>query len=327
MNTHVRWWRLLAPLLLIGGAQAAQRSCEYRMLPGQLYAHGLLEQGMTMPLYLDAYLPTTCTDGAPGSVPPVILFPGGGFGDKVAGRRSPPIVQMADGLARAGFAVFVSEYRPRSWRGIPAVSETKTEEELAEYMAMAAEGPYPVETAVAALIAVEDAFKLKGWIRGKAGEYQLDLMTQGVIGPSSGSTVSLSMEYMGDNLAEGVANMHAVVDLWGDFYPHTMMMPGESPLLIVAGTKDLLIDYELTTDIMHRAFIADVEASRITMPGVGHGLVEADLFNRKVVGTDMTIFEVIVQFFEAKLRLFGRQVWPPAGQGYEMTAEADAPMH
>ncbi|HJV69109.1 hypothetical protein [Ideonella sp.] len=315
------WWLLV---MLACRAHAAQLSCEYRTQLDQLYAYGQMEQGVQMPLRLDAYLPTTCSN-APGVMhPPVMLLPGGGFGDTVVGKRQPPIVQMAVELARAGFAVFVAEYRPRLWHDVAPVSETMTPDELEAYKALAAQGPYPVSTAVEALMAVEDAFKLQAWIRSRGADDQLDLAAFGMMGPSSGATTSLSMAYMGDNLGVGDAGLHAVVDLWGDFFPHETMMPGEAPLLVVAGTADALIDYPLTTDTMHRAFLTGVDASRITMPGVGHGLVDADIFNRMVDGTGMTVFEVIVQFLEARLRPLGGQVWPPAGQGNEMTTAPSA---
>lgn len=48
------------------------------------------------------------------------------------------------------------------------------------------------------------------------------------------------------------------------------------------------------------------------MPGVKHGLDDADIFNRLMVGTNLTIFQSMVQFLEAKLRPATRQKWPPA---------------
>lgn len=326
MKPFGRCGRLAALLCLVVAAcsaHAVQRHCNFRTELDLLYAYGLMEQGVQMPLRLDAYLPTACDVGPAAKSAPVMLLGGGGFSDHVVGRRYPPIVQMAVELAGAGFAVFVAEYRPRFWNGQAPVSETMTDEELEAYRAMAAQGPYPVETAVAALMAVEDAFKLQAWIKTKGDDYVLDLAEFGMMGPSSGATTSLSTAYMGDDLGIGDAGLHALVDLWGDFYPHETMVTGESPLLIVAGTADAVIDYALTTDTMQRASLTGVDASRITMPGIGHGLADADIFNRMVEGTGMTVFEVIVQFFEAKLRPQNRQAWPPAGQGSEMTT---APM-
>lgn len=323
MNTIDRPWRIVAPWLLLTaacGLQAAQRNCEIRVELGLPYGQGLLEQGMQMPLQVDTYQPLLCAANPTEATPAIVLFPGGGYGDKVAARDSPPIVQMADGLARAGFAVFVAEHRPRYWHGFQSVSETKTEEELDELRRRAAEGPYPPESAVQGLIAAEDAFKLRQWIVAQAAAYQLDVARFGVIGPSSGASTALTMEYMGDNLALGQADMQALVDLWGDFYPHTDMQASESPLLVVIGTADQLVDYEETTDLMLRAAGEGIEASRITMPGVVHGLPAADIFNRQLLDSEMTIFEAIVQFFEAKLRPWPGQVWPPAGQGFEMVA-------
>lgn len=323
MNTIDRPWRIVAPLLLVcWAAHAAQRNCAHQRVPDQLYAQGLLEQAQLMPLLVDAYQPLACASEPAEKAPPIILFPGGGFGDRVAARDSPPIRQMAEGLAQAGFVVFVAEHRPHSWHGLRSVSETKTEEELDELRRRAAEGPYPPESAVQGLIAAEDGFKLRQWIAGQAAAYWVDTTRMGIIGPSSGAATALTIEYMGDGLALGQAGMQALVDLWGDFYPHTEMQAGEAPLLVVIGTEDPLVDYAQTTDLMLRAQSQGIEASRITMPGVAHGLPAADIFNRRLAGSEMTVFDAVVQFFEARLRPWGGQVWPPAGQGFEMVAEA-----
>lgn len=155
---------------------------------------------MQMPLQVDAYQPLVCTANPAEVTPAIVLFPGGGYGDKVPARDSPPIVQMADGLARAGFLVFVAEHRPRFWHGFQSMSETKTEDELDELRRRAAEGPYPPESAVRGLIAAEDGFKLRQWIVEQAPVYRLDATRFGIIGPPSGASTALTMEYMGNNL-------------------------------------------------------------------------------------------------------------------------------
>lgn len=70
---------LFALSLAALGAQASQRVCEYQLIPTQVYATGLLEQGLQLPLLVDSYLPTNCSDGPAGVVQPVLLIPGGGF--------------------------------------------------------------------------------------------------------------------------------------------------------------------------------------------------------------------------------------------------------
>lgn len=318
MNRTGRLWRIAAPLALLC---APAWGCEVRVEPDQLYAEGQMELGLKMPLKVDAYRPVACTVGLAARVPPIILFPGGGFGDRVAARHAPAIQEIADALARAGFVVFVAEHRPRVWHGVASVSETKTKDELDELRRRAAQGPYPPDSAVQGLIAAEDAFKLRRWIVSQAATYQLHTGRFGIIGPSSGAATALTTEYMGDDLGLGEADMRAVVDLWGDFYPHTDLEAGEAPLLVVIGTADALVDYAQTTDLMARAAEVGVEASRISMPGVGHGLPAADIFHRRLRGSELTVFDVIVRFFRAKLLPRSGESWPPEGQGREMVTD------
>lgn len=315
-----RWWRIAAPLFLLSCAAQAAPGCAVHRVTDLLYGEGLMEFGVQMPLKVDAYRPQGCTLEVMQRVAPIILFPGGGYGERVAARHAPAIQEIADGLASAGFAVFVGEHRPRVWHGLASVSETKTPQELDELRRRAKDGPYPPESAVQGLIAAEDAFKLRRWITEQADTYRVDTARFGIIGPSSGAATALTMAYMGDDLALGEADMQAVVNLWGDFHPHTDMQEGESPLLVVIGTADQLIDYGQTSDLMARAAEQGIEASRITMPGVAHGLPAADIFHRRLLGSGQTIFEAIVQFFQAKLRPWGGRAWPPTGQGFEMVA-------
>lgn len=302
-------------------AMAAQRECLYRVDAAQVYGIGLLEQATWQPLLLDAYLPTSCADGPPGRLPVVLVVPGGGF--NWVERDRPRIVEIADGLARAGFATFVIEHRVREWHGLAAVSETlDTQAEIDAFKLRLRGSPYPGDQHYQALIATEDGLKAVQWVREQAGRYGLAPERLGLLGGSSGACTVLGMAYSADEmLLAPLTYAWAVVDMWGDFYPHTDLKPADPPLLILAGTEDPVIAYPDTTDLMRRSARVGVQGSRITMPGVAHGLDDARLFERHLVGSDLTLFEAIVQFLEAKLRPEWRQLWPPAGQGLEMTAE------
>ena len=303
------------------GSQAAGRTCSYTVTSSIIYGTGLLEQGLQLPLLMDAYLPTTCNDGAAGVVPPLILIPGGGF--NWVQRDRPKIVEIADGFARAGFAVFSIEHRINDWNGYAPVSESKTPAELKAYQPLLKKSPYPGDQHLSALIAMEDGFKARDYIAAHAASFNIDMSRLGLVGGSSGSFTALGMEYSGDDLNVGILDARALVDMWGDFYPHTHMKNGDSPLLILAGTEDPVVDYALTTDTMKRAKAVQVDASRISLPGVKHGLDDANIFTRKIQGTNMTVFEGMVAFTESKLTPERGIVWPPAGQTREMWAEPD----
>lgn len=326
MKTKLMSWAsalLLAMMATTTSSHAASRSCEYQVIPDQIFATGLLEEGLRLPLPLDAYLPTTCADGPVGRTPALILIAGGGF--NFVQRNRPKIVEIADGFARAGFAVFSIEHRVEDWNGYAAVSETKNSAELKAYQRSLKKSPYPGQQHFNALIAMEDGMKAKAWIAERADEFNLDMTRFGLVGGSSGACTVLGMEYTGEDIGLGIVDAQALVDMWGDFYPHTQMRTGEAPLLVLAGTEDPVIAYDSTTDMMRRAKAVQVDASRITMPGVKHGLDDADIFNRKVVGTDLTSFQAMVAFLENKLMPERGTVWPPVGQTREMMAEEYPP--
>jgi acetyl esterase/lipase len=306
-------------------AMAAQRECTYQVQSAQVYGTGTLEGGLQLPLLLDAYLPDACADGPAGIVPPIVLIPGGGF--NWVQRDRPRIVEIADGLARAGFAVFAIEHRVREQQGLSPVSETlDTPEEVTAFKRRIRHSPYPGDQHFQALVAMEDGLKAVTWVRERAAVYGLDAANLGLLGGSSGACTVLGMAYSADEMQmKPLVGARAVVDMWGDFYPHTDLKAGNAPVLVLAGTEDPVIPYEQTTDLVKRARRVGVEASRITMPGVKHGLDDADIFHREIVGTDITVFEAIVQFLEARLRPQGGQVWPPTGQTREMTSETDPP--
>ncbi|WP_374672976.1 alpha/beta hydrolase [Ideonella sp.] len=306
-------------------AAAAQRECTYQVQTALQYGTGTLEGGLQLPLLLDAYLPVACADGPPGAVPPVVLIPGGGF--NWVQRDRPRIVEIADGLARAGFAVFSIEHRVREQQGLVPVSETlDTPQEVTAFKRRIRHSPYPGDQHFQALVAMEDGLKAVAWVRDRAQVFGLDAQHLGLLGGSSGACTVLGMAYSADEmLMSPLTGAQAVVDMWGDFYPHTDLKSGNAPVLVLAGTEDPVIPYEQTTDLVQRARRVGVEASRITMPGVKHGLDDADIFHREIVGTDITVFEAIVQFLEARLRPQGGQVWPPTGQRREMTADEPPP--
>lgn len=321
MWSGLRWCAGMALAVWVCGAQAAQRNCQYDTHYDLQYGQGTMTNGVMMPLKLDAYLPRDCVPAPLTKYPSVIVLPGAGFGTRVAFRKSPDLIQIAEGLASDGFAAFIASYRPHVWHGETAVSETMTDQQLQAYRELVQGGPYSVEASMSALIAVEDTYKIPKWLRTKAAQFKLNPDIVGVMGASSGATTAVSMTYMGDNLGEGPPGIKATVNLWGDFYPHGFMTPGEGPSLTVIGTKDAVIPYAQTTVLMHQAFLTDVDASRITMPGVGHGLPDGDIFHRIVSGTDMTIFDVIVLFFETKMQPQVGQKWPPPGLTREMTTD------
>lgn len=321
MQSRKRWGAVLLAMGLAGAAHGAQRSCDYVVQSGQQYATGLLEHGVSQPLYIDAYLPVQCQDGPVGHAQPVMLIAGGGF--NTIQRDGEQMVEIADGLARDGFAVFAIDHRLRLWHGLRAVSETKSPAELDAYYrrVISNKSPYGGDQHFQTLIAMEDGYKAISWIRSRAVDYSLDVQSFGLLGTSSGASTVLSLEYGGDDTGFAPLRSKAVVDLWGDLYPHAYLERAESPLLVVAGTADRVIKYEQTTDLMGRASQVGLDATRITMPGVSHGLDDADIMHRMVVGTDLTIYEAVLRFLEATLRGVTLPAWPPEGQTREMVAQ------
>jgi len=278
----------------------ASRVCSWVTDKNKAYGKGLLQSGAEVKLKLDAYVPISCDDGPVGARPWVLMVPGGGFA-KVS-RSDPEFVPLAEGLAAAGYAVFIMEHRLRDNTGDPPASETQTDEQIDTLWDLWATSPYVPGQHYHAMIGGEDAHKALKWIRKKAVTYGLDSNRAGMLGGSSGAVITMTTAYESNQRGWKNPNLKAVADLWGDLYPHEDIEAGEPDLLIVHGTNDTKVPYATTDGILSQAASVGVPAERITMEGASHGMSSADIFNREAYPpATPTVFDAIVEFFDRKL--------------------------
>jgi len=287
---------------------AAHADCTYRSVPDLQYGTGKLEGGKSMPLYLDAYIPETCNGMLVREVPPVGVIHGGAF--RVGSRKDPAITKLAIELAKQGFATFSIEYRMEGDK--PVLEDSNAREFIRKLYNNVTPKEYEWITKHAsingpqkpllAMVATEDALKAKEWVNAHQERFNIQTRNWGLIGGSAGAATALQLAYTGDDIFKKPQDTNAVVDLWGNMYPKTYIDNNEANLLIVHGTKDPVVEYQYSTELLEAAKKAGLEAHRITVEGAGHGFGSIDIFTEKVAGTNATIFEAITAFFDQQLR-------------------------
>jgi alpha-L-fucosidase 2 len=220
-------------------------------------------------LRLDAFVP----DG-PGPFAAVIMVHGGGWntGDKSGGRSKGLMAPMDEPLSRAGFAWFEINYR------------------------LAPKYLYP-----ACLDDVETAIR---WVKAHAAEYHLDPSRIALAGESAGGhLVDLAGARADDSTrVAAVVSFYGVYDLvalakakgaggnLGQLFGITeldgrttpllqaasaaaYLKPGLPPFLLVHGSADPKVPYQLDVDFRAKLLALHVPCDLITIPGGGHGMI------------------------------------------------------
>lgn len=285
------------------GAQAAESKpfCDVETIIDLQYGTGATQNG-DMPLYLDAYIPVRCNGKPMKDAPPVGIVHGGGF---IGGDKGGTRAEMGLYLAERGFAAFSINYR---LQGDKPTSEHFTAKEmealLKKYVPKSDVKETPEETArvfYLGSIATEDAIKAKKWVNANKNRFRINTEKWGVVGGSAGAATVLNMGYGADDIFKEPQKMSGVVAMWGDM-PAPLMEAGEPPLLIIHGTEDQTVPYERSTILLERAKKVGIPVTRLTGEGLGHSLAPQGIFKAKVPGTDTSMMDAIVVFFDKTLR-------------------------
>ncbi|MBC8066158.1 MAG: alpha/beta hydrolase [Chlorobia bacterium] len=199
-------------------------------------------------LKLDLYRASTSAK-APG----VVLIHGGGF---TGGSKGGQTGSLSRYLAERGFVCVDINYRLQ--RDIGG----------------------PIRDAI--LAAVEDAGKALDWMVANADRYGIDKKRLAIGGSSAGAITALFSTY-GDNRSK--VPVKAVIDLWGGMYgQQSAMKKGDPPMLIIHGTEDRVVSYQLAEALMVRAKEVGVSTELKKVVGAGHGMrldgkFEGETFN------------------------------------------------
>ncbi len=197
--------------------------------------------GGTKDLRLDVYRPA---DDSTFDRPVLVGIHGGGF---VTGSRSDLVVSaVCRSLASRGQVCVSIDYRlvPDDPPGT---------------------GP-PIVRAIDA--AVEDAVAAVAWVRANAGELGVDPDRLSVGGSSAGAITALLVGFTTDGVP-----VRRVVDLWGGMYEEVgQVTAGGPPVMIVHGTADETVRFDLAVELMDALSTAGVPFEAYAFPGAGHGI-------------------------------------------------------
>lgn len=311
----------ILPFAPTGTAHASDQ-CSYTITRDIQYGTGLVEEdgiATRVPLYLDVYLPEKCQGGSDVLPIPIGQIHGGGFvqGDKHDG------TQNKIRYAEAGYAVFAINYRLLDDEKQPVV-ESLSEEEAEKYVAeFTEEGEDPAQT-YGALVAVEDAIKAKEFVQ-KEFEGRID--TRWFLqGGSAGAFTTVNMAYLADYVFGKTERPMGIIEISGGISDKKQYLNrGDANMLIIHGTADKRVSYEMSDRLVNQAKTASVPYQRITALGSGHGLTSGGLYDWKVAETGLTVFEHVTRFIDQTLSC-AKAVTPEcrAENGLELTTEKDS---
>lgn len=219
----------------------AETQTQVELLGDLPFAEVLNAAGQMETLRLDVYQPA-------GSVtaelrPAILWFHGGGFrpgNDK----RQIYIPRLANAFAARGYVGIAPDYRVRS-DPTPDFSGTTAD-------------------------AVADGRQALAWARAHASELRIDLSRLVVAGGSAGGMLILNLVHLPD---PNRGKLAAVIDLWGT--PGQVRLfkqvdPDSPPTLIIHGTADQLVPYQLSVDFAAELQAAGVPNELLTLPDAPH---------------------------------------------------------
>jgi acetyl esterase/lipase len=223
-------------------------------------------------LLLDIYQPVG--DGLPKLRPALLAVHGGGFRD--GHKALANFVALCRDLASRGYVCASINYRLQG-------DDPPTEGDDLQRRAIVA--------------AIEDAGTALIWLHDNAGRYHIDRKRVAVGGGSAGAITSLFLVYL---FGDDEYPVRAVLDMWGGLYDRVdQIEAGDPPMIIIHGTEDKTVPFQLAKDIERRTAEVGVHCELLVMEGAGHGI---DL------GTELDgiiLYDRIAKFFLKHLDLGG----------------------
>lgn len=289
---------LLIALLLPAGTAEASDECSYTITKDIKYGDGLIrEQGneTTVPLYLDVYLPTDCQNGSSTLPVPIGQIHGGGF---LHGSRSSGVENKIR-FAKAGYAVFAIDYRLMEKDKRPVLESLSQDEAQKFVTEFTEEGGNPEQT-YGALVALEDTIKAKEFVQKQfAGKIDTRWFIQG---GSAGAFTAINMAYLADYVFDKKESPIGIIEISGGIPENKQHMSrGDANILIIHGTNDTTVPYEMSDRLVSQATAVNIPYQRITAIGSGHGLAGDGVYDWKVKETGLTVFEHVTRFIDLSL--------------------------
>lgn len=314
----------------VQAARAEKILCSTRIMPDIEYDLGKFSVARSKsnfvktPLTLDAYIPFACRSAPKKYLPPPILIvTGKGFTS--GSSKETDIVRMARELSKNGFAAFVVNYRLGKLKtaNMPVLESTVTLPTSKEFRGKIddiyldqiedvlrigkrswSDSTY-MERITPPLIAVEDLIKARKYIETNHRFFRINTERWGIVGASAGAIAALGATYGSDDIGLLPQKYTSIVSLWG-----ALTLPGKieredgANLLIIHGTKDRTIPYQLSTLLLEAAEEGDVSVRRISVDGADHdfNLRGIDLWERTAPGTTQYLIDTMIELFHQTLR-------------------------
>ncbi len=288
---------IIAALLPLRAAHASDE-CSYTITKDIKYGDGVIQEGnntTTVPLYLDAYLPTNCKNGSDKLPIPIGQIHGGGF---LHGSRSSGVENKIR-FAEAGYAVFAIDYRLVEKNKKPVIESLSEDAAQAFVTEFTEEGGRPEQT-YGALVALEDTIKAKEFVQKQfAGKIDTRWFIQG---GSAGAFTAINMAYLADYVFNKKENPIGIIEISGGIPGNKQHMSrGDANVLIIHGTTDTTVPYEMSDRLVSQATAVNIPYQRITAIGSGHGLAGDGVYNWKVKETGLTVFDHVTRFIDLSL--------------------------
>lgn len=233
----------------------------FHLVPNIKYGEGATTTGR-VGLLLDIYQPeASCT--APR---PTVFYVHGGafmFGDK----QDDLVAAIAPRVTAEGFNFVSINYRlvgdqPVFSQDYAAFAQALVDDGFAD----------PDSDLFPAVIsAIEDGVTALNWMDANADQYCMDMDRMGYWGSSAGTIVTAQIAYGLNQF--GIERPEPVFHnaWWGELFRTSDLDAGEVPFLILHGTEDPLVDYQLSLDLTARAEAVGVPYAFYSLVGAAHG--------------------------------------------------------
>lgn len=254
-----------------------------------IYRHAETE-ARPVALRLDFYAPNAACETPR---PTVVIIHGGSF--RGGSRRAPMLVSYASTFARHGYNAVSIDYRLTGQNPLPSQPYRE--------MAKRYRGYASSNVLTTAAAAIEDTVAALDWLGDNAARYCVDPDRFALFGFSAGAVIALQTTYSLNENGIEAPNISAVASYSGRLIPPNAIDVGDTPLFIIHGIDDLLVNYRHAEAMWARARAVATPVQLHAFMDAGHGVVR--LYGDQIDG--VPVIQRLITFFDQS---FAGQLMP-----------------
>lgn len=254
-----------------------------------IYRHAETEE-RPVALRLDFYAPNAACETAR---PTVVIIHGGSF--RGGSRRAPSLISYASTFARHGYNAVSIDYRLMGQDPLPSQPYRE--------MAKRYSGYASTRVITTAAAAIEDTVAALDWLGDNASRYCVDPERFALFGFSAGAVIALQTTYSLNENGIEAPNISAVASYSGRLIPPNAIDVGDTPLFIIHGMDDLLVNYRHAEAMWARARAVATPVQLHAFMDAGHGVVR--LYGDQIDG--VPVMKRLITFFDQS---FAGQLMP-----------------